>query len=107
MKGSMALRPVEDKMLVHLPIIILTSLHPIAAADAVPKFDIARECQAEGSDSKSTQDRCLEDEKQALNQLRTEGAQFGPSERSQCIQESRIRHTPNYLHFLPYLGTSN
>ena len=31
-------------MLIHLPIIILTSLHPTPIADAVPKFEIAREC---------------------------------------------------------------
>ena len=34
-------------MLIHLPIIILTSLHPTLIADVVPKFDIARECQFE------------------------------------------------------------
>jgi len=32
-------------MLIHLPIIILTSLHPTPIADTAPKFDIARECQ--------------------------------------------------------------
>jgi hypothetical protein len=35
-------------MLIHLPIVILTSLHPIAVADAVPQFDIVRECRTEG-----------------------------------------------------------
>ena len=35
-------------MLIHLPIIILTFLHPTPIADAVPKFEIARECQFEG-----------------------------------------------------------
>ena len=29
-------------MLIHLPIVILTSLHAIPVADALPKFDIAR-----------------------------------------------------------------
>jgi len=29
-------------MLIHLPIIILTSLHPTPIADTAPKFDIAR-----------------------------------------------------------------
>jgi hypothetical protein len=33
-------------MLIHLPIIILTSLHPTPIADAVPKFDIAREASS-------------------------------------------------------------
>jgi hypothetical protein len=34
-------------MQVHLPIIILICLHPTPIADAVPKFDIAWECQFE------------------------------------------------------------
>jgi hypothetical protein len=99
----MASRSVEDKMLVHLPIVIMTSLHPITVADTVPKFDIARECRSEGSGSKPTQDRCLEEEKQALNQLRTEWAKFGPSAKSQCIQESGMGDTPSYVELLTCL----
>ena len=48
-------------MLIHLPIIVLTSLHPTPIADTVPKFDIARECQFE-SGSKDELDRCVTDE---------------------------------------------
>ena len=51
-------------MLAHLPIVILTSLHPLAVADTVPKLDIARECQFEGG-TKPAQERCATDEKQA------------------------------------------
>ena len=36
-------------MLIHLPIVILTSLHPVTIADAVPQFDIVRECRGEGA----------------------------------------------------------
>ena len=58
-------------MLIHLPIIILTSLHPTPIADAVPKFDIAWECQFEAG-SKDELDRCVTDETQAREQLQTE-----------------------------------
>jgi hypothetical protein len=51
-------------MLAHLPIIILTSLHPAPVADSVPKFEIARECQFEGG-TKAMQERCAADENQA------------------------------------------
>ena len=50
-------------MLVHLPIIILTSLHPTPIADTAPKFDIARVCQSEGG-SNEEQKRCAADETQ-------------------------------------------
>jgi hypothetical protein len=58
-------------MLLHLPIIILTSLHPMAVADAVPQYDIARECQYEGG-TKEMEQRCTVDETQARNKLQTE-----------------------------------
>jgi hypothetical protein len=51
-------------MLIQLPIIILTSPHPTPIADAVPKFEIARECQFEGG-SKEDLNRCVTDETQA------------------------------------------
>ena len=35
-------------MLLHLPIVILATLSPVAVSDTVPQFDIARECRSEG-----------------------------------------------------------
>ena len=58
-------------MLIHLPIIILTSLHPTPIADTAPKFDIARVCQSEGG-SNEEQKRCADDETQARDTLQTE-----------------------------------
>ena len=89
-------------MLIHLPIIILTSLHPIAIADAVPQFEIARECQAEGG-TKEMEKRCVADEIQARNQLQTEWIQFGPSAKLRCNQEASIDGTPSYVEFLTCL----
>ena len=74
-------------MLIHLPIIILTSLHPMPIADAVPRFDIARECQFE-TGSKEELNRCVTDETQAQEKLQTEWMQFTPSEKSMCNQEA-------------------
>ena len=34
-------------MLLHLPIVILATLSPIAISDTVPKFDIVKECRFE------------------------------------------------------------
>ena len=81
-------------MLIHLPIIILTSLHP--TPNAVPKFDIAQECQFEAS-SKDDLDRCLTDETQAREQLQTEWAQFAPSAKTQCNQESDMDGASSYV----------
>jgi hypothetical protein len=73
-------------MLVHLPIIILTSLHPTLIADAVPKFDIARECQFEIR-SKVELTTCVTDETRAREKLQTEWEQFTPSEKNICNRE--------------------
>jgi hypothetical protein len=74
-------------MLIHLPIIILTSLYATPITDAVPKFDIARECQFE-SGTNEEQKRCATDETQARDQLQTEWTQFTPGAKTQCDQET-------------------
>jgi hypothetical protein len=84
------------KMLIHLPIMILTSLHPTPIADAVPKLDIARECQFEAG-SKEDLDRCVTDERQAREQLQTEWAQFTPSEKTQCNRENDVGGIFSYV----------
>jgi hypothetical protein len=83
-------------MLLHLPIIILTSLHPIATADAVPQFDIARECQSEGG-TKETEQRCTKDEMHARDQLQVEWLQFSSSAKLQCDGEASIDGTASYV----------
>jgi len=35
-------------MLLHLPIVVIATVSPAAISDAVPKFDIVRECRFEG-----------------------------------------------------------
>jgi hypothetical protein len=89
-------------MLAHLPIVILISLHPAAAADTVPKFDIARECQFEGG-TQEMQQRCVADETQARDQLQTEWTQFTPGAKTECYQETNTDSTPSYVEFLTCL----
>ena len=58
-------------MLLHLPIVIITTLLPVAISDTPPRFDIAKECRFESESSKAF-DRCARDESDALKQLETE-----------------------------------
>ena len=89
-------------MLIHLPIIILTSLHPTPIADTAPKFDIARVCQSEGG-SNEEQKRCADDETQARDTLQTEWTQFTPSAKKQCYEETSIDSSPSYVELLTCL----
>jgi hypothetical protein len=89
-------------MLLHLPIVILTSWHPTLVADGPPKFDIARECLSEGG-SKNMQQTCAADEKRALDQLRHDWMQFSPISRVQCNSETNMDGTASYVEFLTCL----
>ena len=80
-------------MLAHLPIVILTALHPVPVADAVPKLDIARECQFEGG-AKPVQERCAADETQARNQLQNEWKQFAPDRKSSAARKAPRTTSP-------------
>jgi hypothetical protein len=68
----------RTKMLIRLPIIILTSLHPTLIADAVPKIDIARECQFK-SGSEEDLNRCADDETRINPKLPTKGLSVDPA----------------------------
>jgi len=89
-------------MLAHLPIIILTALHPTAVADTVPKYDFAQECRFEGG-TKEMQDRCATDETQARDQLQKEWIQFSASAKTQCNLEATADSTPSYVELLTCL----
>jgi hypothetical protein len=89
-------------MLIHLPIIVLASLHPIPVADAVPQFNIAQECQSE-ADTKATEQRCTADEMQARSKLQQEWTQFSAGNKLQCNEETSIDGTPSYVELLTCL----
>jgi hypothetical protein len=89
-------------MLLHLPIVILTTLSPVAISDAPPRFDIAKECRFESESSKAF-DRCARDEGDALKQLETEWPQFVRTDRTTCEVEATVAGFASYVELLTCL----
>jgi hypothetical protein len=89
-------------MLLHLPIVILATLSPIAVSDSVPQFDIVRECRIEG-DSTATFDRCSQDEAAALSELKTKWAKFSSVDRKICMAETSTGGFASNVELLTYL----
>jgi hypothetical protein len=89
-------------MLLHLPIVMLATLSPIAVSDQVPKFDIANECNLEGGGG-ATVGRCSQDESAALGQLKTRWNQFGANNKKSCVGESSGHGGSSYVELLTCL----
>jgi hypothetical protein len=89
-------------MLLHLPIVILATLSPVAVSDTVPKFDIVRECRFEGGSTVGF-DRCSEDEGAALRELQQAWAQFAGADKRNCIVEATIGGFASYVELLTCL----
>ena len=83
-------------MLLHLPIAVLTTLSPIAVVDAVPRFDIAKECHFEGGEI-TIFDRCSRDEAAALEKLQAEWPGFADADRSACFAEATTAGFASYV----------
>ena len=92
-------------MLLHLPIVILTTLSPVAISDTPPRFDIAKECRFESESSKAF-DRCSRDEGDALKQLETEWPQFVRADRATCEVEATVAGFSSYVELLICLQMS-
>jgi hypothetical protein len=89
-------------MLLHLPIVMLTTLSPIAISDTVPKFDIVRECRIEGGPAGNV-DRCAQDEAAALGQLNTEWTQLLGPDKSTCLSATTTGGFSSYVELLTCL----
>jgi hypothetical protein len=89
-------------MLLHLPIAILATLSPVPISDAVPKFDIVRECRFEGGSTVEF-DRCSQDEAAALEQLKANWAQFTGVDKSTCLFAAMVGGLASYVEFLTCL----
>jgi hypothetical protein len=48
-------------MFLHLPVVIMVTISPIAVSDSAPQFDLVRECNFEGG-STAMFNRCSQDE---------------------------------------------
>jgi hypothetical protein len=83
-------------MLLHLPIVILTTLSPVAVSDTVPAFDVVKECRYEGG-STTDIDRCSRDEAAALQQLKNEWARFVGADKSSCMTEATTLEFRSYV----------
>ena len=89
-------------MLLHLRIVILATLSPIAVSDTVPKFDIAKECRYEGGFT-SDIDRCSRDETTALEQLKSEWSRFVATDKRTCMTMTTIDGLASYVELLTCL----
>jgi hypothetical protein len=92
----------EIDMFLHLPIAILATLSPIAVSDAVPKFDIAKECRYEGEYT-CDMDRCSRDEAIALQQLQKAWTKFAGADKKTCVGETTIGDFVSYVELLTCL----
>jgi hypothetical protein len=89
-------------MLLHLPIAILVAFSPVAVSDAVPKFDIVRECRFEGGSTVEF-DRCSDDEGAALRELERAWAQFTGVDKSTCLSVATVAGFAKYVELLTCL----
>jgi hypothetical protein len=95
----------EVEMLLHLPIAILATLAPIPVSDAVPRFDIAKECRFESESSKAF-DRCSHDESDALAELQKQWPEFVGADRNTCFTEATVAGFSSYVELLICLQMS-
>src|SRR5262245_5193494 len=89
-------------MLLHLPIVLAATLSPVTLSDAVPAFDIARECRFEGS-SVEDFDHCSKDESDALQRVQAEWPQFFAEDKKSCVVATRVGGFASYVELLACL----
>ncbi len=89
-------------MLLHLPIVLLTTLSPIPISDTVPQFAIAKECSFESEGSAESK-LCTQEETAALAELKKKWPQFVASEKSNCLLETRSGGFTSYVELLTCL----
>ena len=76
--------------------LVLASQLFMTVADDVPKFDIARGCRTDNTNTsglstgldESTK-RCMQDEQRARDQLQSQWSQFAASDRTMCTGETK------------------
>ena len=89
-------------MLLHLPIVIMATLSPVAVSETVPQFDIVKECHFEGGSTVEV-DRCSEDEGAALRDLQQDWIQFAGSDKRNCTVEATTSGFASYVELLTCL----
>jgi hypothetical protein len=89
-------------VLLHLPIVIMATLSPIAVSGTVPKFDIVKECRFEGGSTVEV-DRCSEDEGAALRDLQQDWVKFAGADKRNCTVEATTSGFSSYVELLTCL----
>jgi hypothetical protein len=92
--------------------LVLASQLFMTVADDIPKFDIARGCRADNTNTSGlsqgldeTTKSCVHDEQAARDQLQAQWSQFAPSDRTMCTaNETDVPGSPpSYVDLLTCL----
>jgi hypothetical protein len=89
-------------MLLHLPIVILATLSPIAVSDAAPRLDIEKECRFEGGSSEIF-NRCMRDENEAQKEVEALWPKVSSTDRSVCVSEATSSGYQSYIELVTCL----
>jgi hypothetical protein len=93
-----------------LVVIILGSQGAIAAADEVPRLDVAQTCRAEASadPSETAASACMDDQQKARDQLIRDWDGFASTDRSSCTAEATsIAGIGSYVELLTCLQVAS
>ena len=88
------------------PALLALALGPsllLAAADAVPVYDVAPGCRAAVTVMPGSFDACMKDEQAARTQLTASWNQFAAPARENCVQTEATGGTPSYVELLTCL----
>jgi len=91
---------VSSARAVAVTIALLAGSQALAAADAVPKFDMARSCKAEMAGNAGigeTMESCLRDEQQARDELAPQWSSYASADKAACIRETSADGLPSYV----------
>ena len=78
----------------------------VGAADELPAFDIARNCNAETAGAITGPESCTKDETDAKNQLAKSWSSYSPSQKKECVGESSTGGEKSYVELLTCLEMS-
>lgn len=79
---------------------LINAPHIAGAADVVPKFDIAKNCEAETADASGISESissCTGDEERARQELAGQWDQFDRQDRAARIRATSLDGTPSYV----------
>ena len=89
-------------MLLHLPIVIMTTLSPIPVSDAIPRLDVEKECRFEGGSSEVFE-RCMRDEDEAQKQVEALWPKAASVDRAACTSEATTGGYQSYIELVTCL----